>query len=99
MGVAQWKEAGTPSNSPRARAWSCARRIGLCETDRDSDQRVHSGSFTAPVGDLQVIVPVEVVSAQLPATDDGVATIGKHARKPLGDTLSVLEIDPGLFSA
>jgi hypothetical protein len=45
--------------------------------------QVQTSSFTAPVGNLQVVVPELFVPAQLPATDDGVVTIGKHAAKPL----------------
>src|SRR6058998_1490951 len=37
----------------------------------------------APVGDLQVVVPVDVIAAELPAAGDRVATIGEGARKAL----------------
>ncbi len=48
-----------------------------------------AGSLTAPVRDLQIVIPVEVVSAQLPATDDGVASIGQRAGESLRESRSV----------
>src|SRR4029453_12209857 len=37
----------------------------------------------APIDDLEIVVPVDVVLAQLPSTGDGVAPISEAAGKPL----------------
>src|SRR5215472_12612500 len=44
---------------------------------------VQQSSLTPPVSDLQVVVPVDAVAAQLPKTGDGVATVGEGAGEPL----------------
>src|SRR5918996_4653283 len=44
---------------------------------------MRTDSLTPSVGDLQVVVPVGVVEAQLRATNDGVATVGEGAGEPL----------------
>ncbi len=65
-----------------AAAWPGWRRCKLNYTRSSAlpTEHFHSrrpaGSRTAPVRDLQIVIPVQVVLAQLPTTDDGGASIG-----------------------
>ena len=50
----------------------------------------------APIRDLQVVVPIDVVSAQLRLAGNGVAAIGKDTRESLGKARCVSPDPPRL---
>src|SRR4029453_11911168 len=50
----------------------------------------------APIDDLEIVVPVDVVLAQLPSAGDGVATISEAAGKPLREPGCIAPQSPRL---